>query len=502
MSVAYVREVERSNLTCLMKLIVKHLLQTAMSKNRVVDANEVPLVNFFVTFENMMFHGLRSKKNLLGVSSTRDIWPVLELVASLKPEAADLCKSARDMPLKSGAGRSRAWIRMAFMQKRLADYFQALIDRKDLLIEFYEEDAFLMSEEAVVIGGLLIGLNVIECNHWYARDDKLDVQVNVVDMKPYFKTNGSLGDSPDDEDEASDQTKELLDQKNYLEELIRKLTATIANLKQKLADSGLEKDNHFEVLSSETSDSPSNSLPNGTSSSSVTAEGNECDVMKKEIESLTHANNEMSVAMKLLEKDVHEKQDTIISIRRQLEDIKAINIQMFHKIKQFESDVKEKDEKIVKSDQKVASCLKTVSQLESKIKIAEDRRTSLEQLLEQQELQLKEKELKNSSFENDLKQEREWRISLKDLLDEQQAETTRLTKELEEAKQKLGEYNRLRKEYLVIQKKCAEYELSLEEVGGQLKESVSLFFLTPLTLMVFVPDPNSKSTTCESPVLI
>jgi hypothetical protein len=30
---------------------------------------------------------------------------------------------------------------------------------------------------------------------------------------------------------------------------------------------------------------------------------------------------EMEVAMKLLEKDIHEKQDTVISLRRQLDDI-------------------------------------------------------------------------------------------------------------------------------------------------------------------------------------
>lgn len=40
----------------------------------------------------------------------------------------------------------------------------------------------------------------------------------------------------------------------------------------------------------------------------------------------------MEVAMKLLEKDIHEKQDTIISLRRQLEDIKLINLEMYKKL--------------------------------------------------------------------------------------------------------------------------------------------------------------------------
>lgn len=36
--------------------------------------------------------------------------------------------------------------------------------------------------------------------------------------------------------------------------------------------------------------------------------------------------------MKLLEKDIHEKQDTIVSLRRQLDDIKQINLEMYRKL--------------------------------------------------------------------------------------------------------------------------------------------------------------------------
>lgn len=41
---------------------------------------------------------------------------------------------------------------------------------------------------------------------------------------------------------------------------------------------------------------------------------------------------ETEVAMKLLEKDIHEKQDTIISLRRQLDAIKLINLDMYKKL--------------------------------------------------------------------------------------------------------------------------------------------------------------------------
>ena len=62
-------------------------------------------------------------------------------------------------------GRARAWLRLALMQMKLADYLKILIDHKDdILVHFFEPDALLMSDEAIIIVGLLVGLNVIDCN--------------------------------------------------------------------------------------------------------------------------------------------------------------------------------------------------------------------------------------------------------------------------------------------------------------------------------------------------
>ena len=41
---------------------------------------------------------------------------------------------------------------------------------------------------------------------------------------------------------------------------------------------------------------------------------------------------EMEMANKLLEKDVHQKRDTIISLRDQLEEIKNINLELYTKL--------------------------------------------------------------------------------------------------------------------------------------------------------------------------
>lgn len=41
---------------------------------------------------------------------------------------------------------------------------------------------------------------------------------------------------------------------------------------------------------------------------------------------------ETEMARKLLEKDLHEKEDTIETLRKQLDDIKEINIEMYNKL--------------------------------------------------------------------------------------------------------------------------------------------------------------------------
>jgi len=62
-------------------------------------------------------------------------------------------------------GRARAWLRVALMQKKLADYLKVLVDSRDEeLVDFFEPDALMMSDEAIVIVGLMVGLNVIDCN--------------------------------------------------------------------------------------------------------------------------------------------------------------------------------------------------------------------------------------------------------------------------------------------------------------------------------------------------
>lgn len=54
--------------------------------------------------------------------------------------------------------------------------------------------------------------------------------------------------------------------------------------------------------------------------------------LERELDIQNQIKLETDTAMKLLEKDIHDKQDTIVSLRRQLEDIKQINLDMYRKL--------------------------------------------------------------------------------------------------------------------------------------------------------------------------
>lgn len=53
--------------------------------------------------------------------------------------------------------------------------------------------------------------------------------------------------------------------------------------------------------------------------------------LQKELDLQVGLKQEMEVAMKLLEKDIHEKHDTLAALRQQLDQVKTLNLQMFNK---------------------------------------------------------------------------------------------------------------------------------------------------------------------------
>ncbi|XP_011635964.1 RUN and FYVE domain-containing protein 2 isoform X3 [Pogonomyrmex barbatus] len=490
--------IERSNLVNISKLIVKELIETSLKYGRMLDSDHMPLQHFFIVLEHVLRHGLRPKKGLLGPK--KELWDILQLVEKYCPEAQDITSSIRDLPtVRTAMGRARAWLRMALMQKKLADYLKVLIDHKDdILSEYFEPDALMMSEEAIVVMGLLVGLNVIDCN-FCVKEEDLDCQQGVIDFSLYLRNSNHIpGESPDDELENDNMTT-VLDQKNYIEELNRHLNATVTNLQAKVEsltttnalmkeDLAIAKNNILSLqeenrqlkkeLGIEVKDANENGkvplkITETTAEmeelrSRIESEKKSRQDLEKELELQISMKSEMEVAMKLLEKDIHEKQDTIISLRRQLEDIKLINLEMYKKLQECEGSLKHKTELITKLEAKTLSMSETIQKMDEKCKEMDGVRSGVEERVRILDAEAAEREARTNGVERELRLEREWRTSLQETSICNTEKISQLHQEIDQLKRVSERYLMLQEEYYALKEICSEQERTLEELGGQL----------------------------------
>ncbi|XP_035256720.1 RUN and FYVE domain-containing protein 2 isoform X1 [Anguilla rostrata] len=520
---------ERSNLLNMAKLSIKGLIESALSFGRTLDSDYPPLQQFFVVMEHCLKHGLKVKKSFLGYN--KSLWGPLEMVEKLCPEASEIAASVRDLPgLKTPLGRARAWLRLALMQKKLADYLRCLITRKDLLSEFYECSAVMLEEEGAVIVGLLVGLNVIDANLCVKGED-LDTQVGVIDFSMYLKND--IDDYRSEE--RNGQIAAILDQKNYVEELNRQLNSTVHGLQGRvdsleksntklIEELAIAKNNIIKLQEENHQLRNENTLilmkaqehlamvtltggPVQVTQGDVDVElctykqsrqgldemynearrqlKEECQLrqdVENELVVQVSMKQEMELAMKLLEKDIHEKQDTLIGLRHQLDEVKAINVEMYQKMQYSDDNLKQKNDIITRLEEKTNQITATMKQLEQRLQEAERDRWTAEdgaRKFKQDfankadclQKQISQRETQLLQLETDLKIEKEWRQTLQNDLEREREIVAQLSAEAQQINGLKKEFHRLQDENRQLQGICREQEQALQELGCKLSES-------------------------------
>src|SRR5699024_5811502 len=88
--------------------------------------------------------------------------------------------------------------------------------------------------------------------------------------------------------------------------------------------------------------------------------------LEKRLEGEITLRTECETARNLLERDIQEKQDTIVSLRSQLDEVKAINIQIFNKMQEKDREIKERDKAMSEFEVKAAQYKKEIVQLDKK----------------------------------------------------------------------------------------------------------------------------------------
>ncbi|XP_041694770.1 RUN and FYVE domain-containing protein 1 isoform X2 [Coregonus clupeaformis] len=510
--------VERSNLFSMMKLSIKVLIQSSLSLGRTLDSDYPPLQQFFVVLEHCLKHGLKVKKSF--INQNKSIWGPLELVQKLCPESTDIATSARDLPgLKTGLGRARAWLHLALMQKKLSDYLKALLDHKDLLCEFYDPGALMMEEEGTVIGGMLVGLNVIDANLCIKGED-LDSQVGVIDFSLYLKDPMTTETTKDDAKMTA-----ILDQKHYIEELNRHLSCSVTDLQAKM--DSIEKTNSKLIEELTAATDRINSLREEQESlrhenetivqssqkkEEATLEDSAVELetyrqtrqgldemysvvwkqyqeekrirqeLERELELQGGLKQEMEMAMRLLEKDTHEKQDTLQALRHQLDQVKTLNLQMFHKAQDCEREAQRKQEAAGQLEEKMNQMETTIKEMEQRLQNSErdrrqcdqtdrDMRTELEGRVDSLQKQLSDLDTLRLGLESDLCSEKEQRQAIQRALQREQDNSTELRTQLQQIQGLHTELQDVRQEKKQLQQSCQEQETALQEMGLHLSQS-------------------------------
>uniref|UniRef100_A0A2K5J941 RUN domain-containing protein n=1 Tax=Colobus angolensis palliatus TaxID=336983 RepID=A0A2K5J941_COLAP len=333
----YLMAKEHMNLMNTNKLSIKGLAESALNLERTLDSDYAPLQQFFVVMEHCL---------------KQACWGDLELVEKLVPGAAEITASVKNLPgLKTPVGRGRAWLCLALTQKN----------------EFCELSALMMEEEGAIIDGLLVGLNVIDANFGVKEED-LDSQVGVIHFSMYFKNGNSSKSS-----EGDSQITAILDQKNFVEELNRHLNATVNNLKAKV--DALEKSNTKLTEELEVANSRITTLQEEISyilesswkgpKQDRTAEGQAPSEARK------HLKEETQLPLDMLEKDVCEKQDALVSLQQQLDDLRPLKHELAFKLQSSDLGVKQKSELNSSLEQKTNQMTAIIKQLEQNLRQAE-----------------------------------------------------------------------------------------------------------------------------------
>lgn len=259
---------ERKNLISLTRLITKDLISSSLKVNRTYDdlKNSVHLTNYFTLIDRVLKHGL--KPSLLS-HKYAGLWNALDGLQKHMKESTLIGESIRSLTYtRTPDGKIKAWMRLAMMQKKLPEYFSELLAHKEeLLRDIYHDLAFMLNDEAPVFAGLIIGVNVIDCN-FFVKDANFDLMDDIIDLSPYLRVANNY-DADDSELDSELDTaqqhlttgyntssvqllhegldnrtspttthnnsmKAILDQKNYLEEFNRRLESTISDLQLKI----------------------------------------------------------------------------------------------------------------------------------------------------------------------------------------------------------------------------------------------------------------------------
>ncbi|UJR36629.1 hypothetical protein I4U23_029349 [Adineta vaga] len=561
--------IEKQNLLCIFKLVMKDLLNSSLRHERLLEKEYFPLKHFFIVFEHILLHGYTGKKSfpITPAANRRDLWPLIELIArkSTDTDVFEISVSSKEMTnIRTALGRVRAWLRLALMQKRLADYFKILVEQKQELKDFYEPQALLLSDEISMITGLLVGLNVLDLNFClkeasldqpsettiyyslYLRERRIPSQSTSNNTHPP----GAIEDQIDELDDYSSlssspltrtstqnsdtviitsnndlltfddqRISNIIDQKNYIEELHRNLQRTVSSLHERLQtveqtnkslmEDGIVQKFRIEQLETDLTKvktekeqiqaSYQAKIETLNSDMAVERETYQksragLDLIYNELQKKYNdeisskldieteyqlqlaQKNDFIEATKLMGKDMEVKTTLYTHMKEQIDGIKDENIRLSEKL-QIESSRNDEHEHQIQALEKENQMLReTISQLETNIEEINKEKHALNDTNESLSRDLAKIDAEKTSIETDLRVEKDFRQRLQQTLTGEKEKVSSLQFDIHELNLIKQEYDAYKKEMTKqqndLQKKFQDQEETIRELALKLEVSI------------------------------
>ncbi|CAF3859229.1 unnamed protein product [Adineta steineri] len=545
-------KIERENLLCVFKLVIKDLLNSSLKNERVLEKENFSLKHFFLVFEHILLHGYNGKKvfQISTAGNRKDLWPIIDLITRKTTDTniTDISTSIKEMTnIRTPLGRVRAWLRLALMQKHLADYFTILIEQKQELKELYDNEALLLSDDSMILTGLLVGLNVLDFNfclkemildqpietpiyyNLYLRErriasissknthppgaikDPID-DIDDYSPLPIIKSNAEDHEptSVDDNNADNRRFSNMLDQKNYVEEINRKLQTTVNGLQERLQV--FEQTN--KILAEETAVQKTRIEQLEEQVVQITAEKeqilssyhrklettvadieveretfqtsrNGFDLMYNELqkkyqeEQLTKEkienayqtqlsqNSEIMESTKIMEKNIEVK-NTLY------DHIKEDNNLLLQKL-QIEKDRNDEKEHQIQTIEKEKQMLRqTINELETNIEKTNKEKQALSDTIDKLNQTLIKSDTDKTSLETDLRMEQDFQQRLNQALTNEKDKVSRLQFDIHELRVEYDSHkNEMEKKEKDFEKKYHEQEKTIEELALKLGASMT-----------------------------
>ncbi|XP_061811785.1 RUN domain-containing protein 3B isoform X2 [Nerophis lumbriciformis] len=246
-----------------------------------MDDTLAEVLNFVSILEHILNHRLKGHTSWFGYESPQSFWDYAKAACAKVPH--NCIRSIESMEnVQSSKAKGRAWIRVVLMEKRLSEYISSALRDLKTTRRFYEEGAIMLGEEAGLLADTLIALNTIDFSFCLKGEGMDGGGPAVIDYMPYLKFTQSADSISSDEDEMrtlgssgsesstpdkiataasifteqsnlvskckrlEQKNRMALEQKSYLEELVRLREAQLAEatthhkaLQQSLVDTHL-----------------------------------------------------------------------------------------------------------------------------------------------------------------------------------------------------------------------------------------------------------------------